>query len=116
LADRRECVDGKIAWKYHSKRPMLASVTTTSADLVFTGELTGDFVVLNARDGNAVPLQYRWPCNGRRHYLCSCWQAVRWSDVWRRHQVLEDSTSIIDSDYFLITLGGGSTRPFWPFP
>jgi alcohol dehydrogenase (cytochrome c) len=52
---------GKIAWKYHSKRPMLASVTTTSADLVFTGELTGDFVVLDARDGNVL---YRFNTGG----------------------------------------------------
>jgi alcohol dehydrogenase (cytochrome c) len=37
---------GAIAWKYHSRRPMLASVTTTAADLVLTGELTGDFLVL----------------------------------------------------------------------
>jgi hypothetical protein len=54
----------------------------------------------------------RWPCHGRCYYLCSCWQAVRWSDVWRRHQVLEDSTSIIDSDHFLITVGEGPRSPF----
>jgi alcohol dehydrogenase (cytochrome c) len=52
---------GKITWRYHSKRPMLASVTTTSADLVFTGELTGDFVVLDARDGNVL---YRFNTGG----------------------------------------------------
>jgi alcohol dehydrogenase (cytochrome c) len=52
---------GTIAWKYHSKRPMLASVTTTSADLIFTGELTGDFVVLDARDGNVL---YRFNTGG----------------------------------------------------
>jgi alcohol dehydrogenase (cytochrome c) len=40
--------------------------------------------------------------------LCSWRQAVRWSDVWRRDQVLEDSTSIIDSDHFLITLEDGA--------
>jgi alcohol dehydrogenase (cytochrome c) len=45
---------GAIAWKYHSKRPMLAAVTTTSTNLVFTGELTGDFVVLDAREGNVL--------------------------------------------------------------
>jgi hypothetical protein len=43
----------KIAWEYHSQRSMLASVATTSADLVFTGELTGDFVLflLDALEG-----------------------------------------------------------------
>jgi alcohol dehydrogenase (cytochrome c) len=52
---------GTIEWKYHSKRPMLASVTMTSADLVFTGELTGDFVVLDAREGNVL---YRFNTGG----------------------------------------------------
>ena len=52
---------GAIAWKYHSKRPMLASVTTTAADLVFTGELTGDFLVLDAREGNVL---YRFNTGG----------------------------------------------------
>ena len=42
---------GAIAWKYHSRRPMLASVMTTAADLVLTGELTGDFLVLDAGEG-----------------------------------------------------------------
>jgi alcohol dehydrogenase (cytochrome c) len=45
---------GTAAWKYHSKRPMLASVTTTATDLVFTGELTGDFLVLDAGEGNVL--------------------------------------------------------------
>jgi alcohol dehydrogenase (cytochrome c) len=52
---------GAIAWKYHSKRPMLASVTTTSADLILTGELTGDFLVLDAREGNVL---YRFNTGG----------------------------------------------------
>ena len=42
---------GKVKWKYRSKRPMVGAVTTTSGGVVFTGELTGDFLVLNARDG-----------------------------------------------------------------
>ena len=52
---------GAIAWKYHSKRPMLASVTTTSAELVFTGELSGDFLVLDAGQGNVL---YRFNTGG----------------------------------------------------
>ena len=52
---------GAIAWKYHSRRPMLASVTTTSADLVLTGELTGDFLVLDAGEGNVL---YRFNTGG----------------------------------------------------
>jgi len=52
---------GTVEWKYHSKRPMLASVTNTSAGLVFTGELTGDFVALDAREGNVL---YRFNTGG----------------------------------------------------
>ena len=52
---------GTIAWKYHSDRPMLAAVTATSSDVVFTGELTGDFVVLGAGDGEVL---YRFKTDG----------------------------------------------------
>jgi alcohol dehydrogenase (cytochrome c) len=52
---------GAVIWKYQSKRPMLASVTTTSANLIFTGELTGDFVVLDASQGDVL---YRFNTGG----------------------------------------------------
>lgn len=52
---------GAVIWKYQSKRPMLASVTTTSANLIFTGELTGDFVVLDAGQGDVL---YRFNTGG----------------------------------------------------
>jgi alcohol dehydrogenase (cytochrome c) len=52
---------GAILWKYQSKRPMLASVTTTSANLVFTGELTGDFVVMDQSRGDVL---YRFNTGG----------------------------------------------------
>jgi alcohol dehydrogenase (cytochrome c) len=52
---------GAIVWKYQSKRPMLASVTATSAYLVFTGELTGDFVVVDAGRGDVL---YRFNAGG----------------------------------------------------
>ncbi len=45
---------GAVKWKYESKRPMLAAVTTTSSGLVFTGELTGNFLVLDANDGSVL--------------------------------------------------------------
>ncbi len=45
---------GKVAWKYESSKPMLAAVTTTSGDLVFTGELTGDFLALDAKTGKVL--------------------------------------------------------------
>jgi alcohol dehydrogenase (cytochrome c) len=52
---------GKVIWRYESPKPMLAAVTTTSADLVFGGELTGDLIALNARTGK---LLYRFNVGG----------------------------------------------------
>ena len=52
---------GKIQWRYQSLRQMVAAVTTTSSDLVFTGEMTGDFIVLDARDGKVL---YRFNTGG----------------------------------------------------
>ena len=56
-----DAVTGQIRWKYESQRPLLAAVTTTSADLIFTGELTGDFIALDARNGEAL---YRFNAGG----------------------------------------------------
>ena len=52
---------GEIRWQYESQRPMLAAVTTTSSDLVFTGEMTGDLLALNARSGDVL---YRFNTGG----------------------------------------------------
>jgi len=46
--------DGTVRWKYRSDRPMVASVTTTAGGLVLTGELNGDFLVLDAADGEVL--------------------------------------------------------------
>jgi alcohol dehydrogenase (cytochrome c) len=51
-----------VKWKYESPKPMLAAVTTTSANLVFTGELLGDFMAL---DGNTGAVLYRYNTGGR---------------------------------------------------
>jgi alcohol dehydrogenase (cytochrome c) len=60
-----DAATGQVRWKYESKRPMLAAVTTTAAELIFTGELSGDFLTLDARDGKVL---YRFntgaPLNG----------------------------------------------------
>jgi alcohol dehydrogenase (cytochrome c) len=45
---------GAVRWRYESRRPMLAAVTATSADLLFTGELDGDFLVLDAPEGTVL--------------------------------------------------------------
>ena len=53
--------DGTIRWRYDSTRPMLAAVTTTAGGLVLTGELTGDFLVLDAGSGEEL---YRFHTGG----------------------------------------------------
>jgi alcohol dehydrogenase (cytochrome c) len=53
---------GAVRWKYESPRPMLAAVTTTSANLIFTGELLGDFMALDAKTGEVL---YRFNTGGR---------------------------------------------------
>jgi len=45
---------GKVAWRYASVRPMLSAVTTTSSNLVFAGELTGNLIALSATDGKPL--------------------------------------------------------------
>jgi len=40
---------------------MVAAVTTTAGNVVFTGELTGDFVTLDARTGDVL---YRFNTGG----------------------------------------------------
>ena len=57
-----DAATGTIRWRYESRRPMLAAVTATSADLLFTGELNGDFIVLDARDGTVL---YRYDTGSR---------------------------------------------------
>ena len=54
-------VDGKVRWRYHSPKPMLAAVTATAGNLLFTGELTGDFLALDATDGREL---YRFHTGG----------------------------------------------------
>ena len=52
---------GGVKWKYRSPRPMVAAVTTTAGNLLLTGELTGDFMVFDARNGDVL---YRFNTGG----------------------------------------------------
>jgi alcohol dehydrogenase (cytochrome c) len=45
---------GKERWRYDAAKLMIAGVTTTEGDLVFTGELTGDLLALDARTGKVL--------------------------------------------------------------
>ena len=52
---------GAVKWKYRSPRPVVAAVTTTAGNVLFAGELTGDFVTLDARTGDEL---YRFNTGG----------------------------------------------------
>jgi alcohol dehydrogenase (cytochrome c) len=45
---------GNEKWRYDAAKPMIAGVTTTEGDLIFTGELTGDLLALDARTGKVL--------------------------------------------------------------
>ena len=57
-----DAATGAVKWRHESRRPMLAAVTTTAAGLVFTGELEGEFLALDAVDGRVL---YRFSTGGR---------------------------------------------------
>ena len=52
---------GTVRWRYQSPAPLVAAVTTTAGGLVFTGELTGDFLALDASSGQVI---YRFNTGG----------------------------------------------------
>lgn len=56
-----DAVTGKVRWRYRSPRPVVGAVTTTAGGLVLAGELTGDFVVFDAKDGS---VRYRFNTGG----------------------------------------------------
>ena len=52
---------GKVRWKYESKAPMIAAVTTTAGNVAFAGEIGGDFLALDAASG---AVRYRFNTGG----------------------------------------------------
>jgi alcohol dehydrogenase (cytochrome c) len=56
-----DATSGSVRWRYDSPRPLVAAVTTTKGGLVLTGELTGDFLVLDAASGKEL---YRFQTGG----------------------------------------------------
>jgi outer membrane protein assembly factor BamB len=46
-----EVGSGKIGWQYKSSQPMFGGVLATASDLVFAGEMNGDFSAFDARTG-----------------------------------------------------------------
>jgi alcohol dehydrogenase (cytochrome c) len=45
---------GTLRWRYSSDKPMIGGVAVTGGDVVFTGEITGDFLVLDANNGKVI--------------------------------------------------------------
>jgi alcohol dehydrogenase (cytochrome c) len=45
---------GKIGWQYKSPQPMFGGVLATASDLVFAGEMNGDFSAFDARNGTKL--------------------------------------------------------------
>jgi alcohol dehydrogenase (cytochrome c) len=56
-----DAATGAVKWKHRSPRPMVAAVTATAGDLLFAGELTGDFLAIDARSGDVL---YRFNTGG----------------------------------------------------
>lgn len=48
---------GQIRWNYHSPTPLVAGITSTAGELVFTGDLRGDML---AFDGQSGALRWRY--------------------------------------------------------
>src|SRR6266404_3808643 len=45
---------GQEKWRYEAAKPLIAGVTATAGDLIFTGELSGDLLALDARSGKVL--------------------------------------------------------------
>jgi alcohol dehydrogenase (cytochrome c) len=56
-----DATTGEVRWRYRSSEPVLAALTTTSGNVVFGGETTGDFIALDARTGSVL---YRFNTGG----------------------------------------------------
>src|ERR1700676_2433019 len=45
---------GHEKWHYDAAKPLIAGVTATEGDLIFTGEMTGDLLAVDARSGKGL--------------------------------------------------------------
>ncbi len=45
---------GKMAWRVHTPTPMYAALTPTAGNVLFTGDLLGNFLALDARTGKTL--------------------------------------------------------------
>ena len=45
---------GRLAWRVHTPTPMYAGLTPTAGNVLFTGDLDGNFLALDARNGKTL--------------------------------------------------------------
>jgi alcohol dehydrogenase (cytochrome c) len=50
-----DAASGETKWRYAASKPIIGGVTTTAGNIVLAGELTGDFIVLDATGGVIQP-------------------------------------------------------------
>jgi len=56
-----DAATGKVRWRNRWPTPLVAGVTVTSGDVLFTGDLNNDFLVIDMRDGKTL---YRFNTGG----------------------------------------------------
>ena len=56
-----DAANGKLRWSYQSQRPLVAGATPTEGGVIFTGELTNDFIALDGVTGKVL---YRFNTGG----------------------------------------------------
>ena len=49
-----DSVSGTVRWKYHAEKPVTAGVTPTAGGVTFTGDLAGNFLVFNSKNGDVL--------------------------------------------------------------
>jgi alcohol dehydrogenase (cytochrome c) len=45
---------GKVRWRYHAEKPVIAGVTPTAGGVTFTGDLAGNLLVFNSKTGELL--------------------------------------------------------------
>ena len=45
---------GAVKWKYHAEAPVVAGVTPTAGGVLFTGDMKGNFLVINSKTGDLL--------------------------------------------------------------
>lgn len=46
--------DGAVRWRYHARAPLVSGITATAGDVVFTGDIAGDFMAFDAGSGKLL--------------------------------------------------------------